>query len=154
MTTKKSTTRKAPPQRAYRRSPGRLTVETVREALRAGAGIRAYAAEKLGVHRSTICRFVADHPELEREIEEITDTLVDRTEAKLIRLIEKEEFPAIKFYLEQKGRRAGYGRKVELTGKDGGPIRLRDMSELTDAQLDIVEAAARALAGSAAGDGG
>ena len=139
----------------YHRPRKTLTVRTVVNAMRAAAGIQSLAAEKLGVNRSTVCRFLQDHPELKDELAAIDDELLDLSESGLFEQLRAKEFPAIKFYLEQKGAARGYGkRRFEISGPNGGPIQHRDVSKLTDAEIDILERAALALAGGADSAGG
>jgi hypothetical protein len=52
------------------------------------------------------------------------------------------------FILKTQGKKVGEGwsERVEVTGKDGTPL-MHDLSKLTDAELEIVAAAQRLLAG-------
>lgn len=137
--------------RKHKRPPG-LTVAQVEEALRLSGGIRAYAAQRLSVNRSTITRFMAKHPELVEVEQEIVDTLLDRAEAKLFKKIDQECESSIHFFLRERGKERGYGRRhYEHSGVGGGPIQYRDVSDLTDEQLHILEQAAVALAGGTEG---
>jgi hypothetical protein len=40
------------------------------------------------------------------------------------------------FYLRTQGARYGWSSKIEITGKEGGPIETVDLSRLTDEQLE------------------
>lgn len=135
-------------KRPLRRPPGKLTTDQVMDAMRASAGIAAHAADRLKVSRSTVCKFLKDHPELKDQVEDILDTRVDMAEGKLFVAIGKGDVSAIRYFLDNKGGKAGYGSlRLEITGKDRGPIKLqyRDVSHCTDAELVILEQAALAF---------
>lgn len=133
---------KPDPLHNRKRARGTLSVEQVEAALRASAGIQALAADKLRVHRSTICRFVHANPQLQRAIEEITAELVDLAEAKVIEGIGKGEFPFVKYFLDHKGEAAGYGnvRRVNLTGKVDVTTRDPRLTKLSAEKLEELEA--------------
>jgi hypothetical protein len=133
------------------RRPHGLTVKQVVNALRNCGGIRAHAAAALLVDRSAITRFIQLHPEVVEVEREIVEELADTAESQLLAGINRGEFPFIKLFLESKARDRGYGRNVALTGPNGGPIEIRDLSNLTDEQLEALERAAAALASGTGG---
>lgn len=103
-----------------RSSAGKLTRKQVEAALRAAAGIRSVAAMKLGVHRSTITRFMQRHPELELVEAEIVDDINDLAVVGLIELIRQKDFAAIKYWLDEKGQALGFGkRRMAFSDGDG-----------------------------------
>lgn len=118
--------RTAPAKRkiVQRRTRSTLTVAGVVQALKLSAGLQAAAAKRLRVDRATVCRFIQTHPEINAAIEEIEDELLDVSESKLIAGIQRGEFNFVRFHLEHKGRKRGYGKQVAITGKDGGPIEV------------------------------
>jgi hypothetical protein len=122
-----------------------LKYAEVERALRASAGIRSVAAEKLRVAGSTITRFIQRHPKLAAVEAEIVASIVDLAEGKLIEAIGKGEMTAIRYYLENKGQVNGFGkpRKLELTGAEGGPVRTapeHDFSKLSIEEKRDLEA--------------
>ena len=146
--------RKAATTTNRQRPRGTLTVANVAAALRSSAGIRSEAARKLKVTSPAITQFIHKHPEINDIIAEIEEGLLDLSESKLVGCIQRSEFPAIKFYLERKGRHRGYASRYEVTGANGGPIELKDLSGFSDEQLAILERAALVLAGGAGGTDG
>lgn len=133
-----------PKQRNLRRKKGSLTVDIVVKALRANAGIRAHAAEALGVDRSAITNFIHRHPEVETVLDQIEEELNDVAESGLMTAIRQGDVPAIKFRLERKARNRGYGRNLEMTGPNQGPIQMQhehrfDLSRLSADQLRALE---------------
>ena len=116
----------------------RLTVKRVKAALQGAAGIRAVAARNLGVDRSTLYRFICQHPGLTEELEDIEEELKDLAEGKILQLIRAGDGQTVRWYMEMKGKDRGYTRRVENVGRDGGPIETTttvDLSALTDEQL-------------------
>lgn len=106
------------------RRPARsLTIDLVIEALRVSSGIRSVAARKLGVTRQAITNFGRRHPELAEAESEIRDELVDLAEGKLLTAVNKGEFNAIRYFLDNHGSDAGYGKKrLELSTQPGAPL--------------------------------
>ncbi len=139
MPTPKPKPKKRDVQRVHRRPNGTLTVARVIEALRASAGIRAAAAEKLLVDRSTVTKFIQAHPEIEVVEDQIVEELADLAESKLLGNIREGEFPSIKFYLESKARDRGYGRSVEMTGAKGAPITIAAAPAMDYDKLSVTE---------------
>jgi len=96
----------------------RLTLKSVRKALDDAGGIQAIAAQVLGVNRSTICRFVAKHHELQIQIIEKTEEMNDVAEAQLVQAVRKGEPWAVKYWLENRGQERGFGMR-RMAFKDG-----------------------------------
>jgi hypothetical protein len=124
----------------FRRAPGGLTVAIVIAALQKAGGIQAYAAEDLKVDRSTICRFKNDHPEVAEALAEINEGLNDTAESQLAQAIRNGDVGAIKFRLERQARDRGWGRTLEVSGPNGGPIETvaltPDLSKLSVTELE------------------
>lgn len=133
---------KKPKQRIFRRGNNVLTVEIVVKALRATGGVRAHAAEALGVDRSAITNFISRHPEVLPVLDEIEEELNDVAESGLMTAIRSGDVTAIKFRLDRKARNRGYGRNLEVTGPNQGPVQVQhqfDLSKLSAAQLRTLE---------------
>ena len=73
-------------------------------------------AKALGTTQGTLRDRLNRNPELRKRFEEIEDARIDKAERKLDDKINDGDFRAIKFFLETKGRRRGYGKQVEITG--------------------------------------
>lgn len=126
----------------------KYTVAAVEEALRSAAGVWSIAAIKLGTTYNTIKDYVKRYPYLREVLEEIEESTIDLAESKFISAIKSGEAWAVQMMLRTKGKKRGYTERTELTGPGGGPVRTAtiDLSQLTDAQLDALDAAARAFA--------
>ncbi len=95
----------------------RYTAEQVAAALRAAGGVHAIAAEQLGCHRTTILDYIRRYPKVRQAYDEARAVAVDRAESKLMALVEREEWPAIRFTLVTLGRDRGYSLKHTPTEK-------------------------------------
>ena len=115
-------------KRVDRSAPGlqrrpALRLKEVEAALRASAGIRSVAAARLKVNPSSITRFIAKHPQLEAIETEIVDGIVDLAIGKMVEQITAGEWPAIKYYLDNKGQSKGFGvRKLAFADGDGNVL--------------------------------
>ena len=112
-----------------------LNADRVVAALEMSDGIKSVAAHNLGVHRTTLHRFIKDNPEVQKLISEIDEGMKDLVEGKMLSAIRKDDGQMIRFYLERKARDRGYGQRQEVTGANGGPIQHEqptvDTSKLT-----------------------
>lgn len=88
------------------------------------------AAKAIKCSRNYLSDEIMRDPELKSALEQIRERAIDEAEARLRELVNdrknKQQFNAIKYYLDSMGRERGWGKasdsRVELTGKDGGPI--------------------------------
>ncbi len=106
-----------------------LSKKKVRAAIPGSMGIYMIIAKKCGVARSTITMFLKKdkNQNILQEIEEEREKTLDIGEAKLVKLINEGEFPAIKFLLSTKGKSRGYVEKQEL--EIGGSFDLMSKEE-------------------------
>lgn len=95
------------------------------EALRASGGIKTEAAAMLKVARSTLYLFLEEHPEIQQAAAEIGEELLDLAEGQVAAAVRSGDMPTVRWFLELKGKDRGYVRRVENTGKDGGPVEIR-----------------------------
>ncbi|MES0071910.1 helix-turn-helix domain-containing protein [Mesorhizobium sp. M0058] len=115
--------------------------------MRANGGIKTAAAEKLNVSRRTLYNFLDEHPEVKEAAAEIDEELLDIAEGRVVQAISAGEMQTVRWYLEMKGKGRGFVRRVENTGKDGGPVETRAAPDLSGyseqelAQLVAVEEA-------------
>lgn len=125
------------------------------EMLRQYGGIKSVVAEKLNVGRTTLYAFLNEHQTALDAAAEIDDEIKDIAEGKVIMAIRAGDMQTIRWYLELKAKDRGYVRRVENTGKDGGPVETLqklDLSKLSDEELEIMtRAAERRESGAAQG---
>lgn len=120
-------------------TPGALrTIGIISEALRAAGGVITFAAQKLGIARSTLYSYLAACPELQQVRKDVDNETLDLAEGHLIKLIVAGDREAIKFYLRCKGKARGWVERIEATGPSSGPIAVRDVSKLSNEQLEAI----------------
>lgn len=120
------------------------------ERIASGESVRSIARDDRMPAQSTIFKWSFDNPEfsvqyekakavaaesLAEEMEEIARQEEDTTRAKLI--IDTRKWNLSK----QIPKRFGDRIHQELTGKDGGPVQIENLSELSDAELAKIAAA-------------
>lgn len=108
------------------------------KALRANYGIISAAARSIGCSRETASRCVSKWPELRAIIESVREEACDEAEVGLRELIAARNVAAIIFTLKTLGRTRGYTSRYEVTGADGGPVAVVDVTKLTDAELAAI----------------
>lgn len=77
----------------------KVSPKNIISALKASRGIQTIAAEKLGISRITLSKWIVNNPVLYNKIQE---HLLDFVESKLFEAIERKEPWAIKMYLHAK----------------------------------------------------
>jgi hypothetical protein len=99
--------------------------------LRQCGGIKTVAAEKLNISRTTLYAFLSEHPEIQQADSEIADELLDVAEGQVVIALRSGDLQTVRWYLELKGKDRGYVRRVEQTGKNGGPVETRQKPDLS-----------------------
>lgn len=102
--------------------PKKLDHERVKAALESVGGIMTAAAQKLHVDRSTVYRFLDEHPDLKTFRAEIEEQTKDLAEGQIFSAIQKGEMDTVRWYADRKMRDRGYGHRSEHTGKNGTPL--------------------------------
>jgi predicted transcriptional regulator len=96
------------------------------DAIKKSYGFQAKVAEILGVSRSAVCQRINSNSEFLELCNDIKEELLDRAELKLHSLVDLNDFRAIKFFLNCKGKHRGYVERREnaLTDQDGEPLTI------------------------------
>ena len=81
------------------------------EILRNKAGNISMACEAAGIRRSMYYDWLKKYPAFRAAVEEIQESLLDLAESHLREKIQEGYFPAIAFFLENKGKTRGYGKQ-------------------------------------------
>ena len=94
----------------------KLSKKKVKNAIKGSGGVLSVLAEKCDVSRSAITQFLQKekNKNIKELIEQEKERIIDLAENKLHGLINKEDFPAIKYYLNTKGKSRGYVEKQEI----------------------------------------
>jgi hypothetical protein len=115
--------------------------ERLMEAMKKNRGIMAFAAVSLGVTRQAVWDYIHRRPHLKPLIEDIRQTSVDRTEAKLFKLIDGGDVRAVIFHLKTQGKDRGYVERTEMVGENGGPIQIMPVMpvKMIDKELEQID---------------
>jgi hypothetical protein len=105
-----------------RGKPEKFTHQQVIDALRQCAGVMPPAAEKLGVDRATVWSYCQRHPEIQKALVEIRESMIDVAESHLLIAVKTGKQWAVERVLRTQGRKRGYGDSIEHSGPDGGAI--------------------------------
>ena len=98
----------------------RYTTAEVIEALQRFQGIKALAAEALECDRHTVDNYIKRHPTVAQAYQDLRETMVDRAERGLLKLLVAEDWQAIKYVLSTLGKDRGYAPKGELDVTSAG----------------------------------
>jgi hypothetical protein len=113
--------RTAPPAR---RPCRRYTPDEIIAALQQTRGLVAVAAERLGCADETVRRHVRNNARVAEALRHEREKLLDWGELALYRAVQNGEAWAVCFLLKTLGKSRGFVERQELTGADGGDIRL------------------------------
>ena len=91
-----------------------VTIKQIKAAMKASYGKPTYAASQLGITYSALYERIQRSKDLQRYIEGLEEYNLDFTEIALMKGIKKGDAQLIKFHLNTKGRKRGYGEKTEL----------------------------------------
>lgn len=105
--------------------------EQVIKALTESRGLIAPAAEALHCNRSTVRRYMERYPEVKEAQEEAVQASVDLAQSKLMVLIEREDWRAIRYMLSTLGKDRGFTERQEIVavGDEAESLRLQFLAE-------------------------
>jgi len=91
---------------------------------------RAAKACSIKGGRNTVTRFAEKNPWFQNELDHIQEELFDEIESVVYRR-GRRTLNAAKFLLTMhpEGRKRGYGKRTELTGRNGGPITWKEFMD-------------------------
>jgi len=124
----------APKRRRGERGP-EYTDEAIIQALDMARGFISIAARSLGCSQNTIRERIRTSKAVAEAYEDINESNVDLSESKLLLAIDRGDVGAIKFHLEHKGQKRGYGDRHELEIKTPGAAILE---QVTVADIDRI----------------
>jgi len=105
--------------------------ETIANALRKTGGNVAAAAQALGYERAALHRRITATPGLRDVLEQERETLVDVAESMLLKKVYEGDMTAVMYTLNNSpaAKRRGWGPRQEVTGADGGPLRIEFVND-------------------------
>lgn len=99
-----------------------FTAQQVIDAIPGTGGIMELVAKNLGCDRATVWRYSKRYATVQQALVQADESVTDLAEAKAIKLINAEHWPAIMHRLSTKGKGRGYTERHEVTGAEGGPL--------------------------------
>jgi len=102
-----------------------FTREQVLEAIDGSYGIMSHVADVLCCEWHTAEKYVNKWAETRRAYEDENERSIDNSESKMREAIDGGDGPMIRFHLATKGKRRGYVTGTQLTGEDGGTIKIQ-----------------------------
>ena len=92
----------------------KFTAQQMIDAIRESKGIKSVAARRLGCVRQTVDRYIRDFPTVAAVYWEERESIVDMAEGKMLKSLQNDEWPAIKFVLTTLGKDRGYIERQEV----------------------------------------
>ena len=99
--------------------------EQVLEAIKGSYGIVSQIARSLGCTWNTAQTYTNRWAETRQAYQDENERSLDHTEGKMLEAIKNSDGPMIRFHLSTKGKRRGYVTGTQLTGEDGGTIKIQ-----------------------------
>lgn len=97
--------------------------EAIITLIRDRSGNLTAVARQLNCSRTTLYRYVTQHPTVEAALAEARETMLDNAESMLYKKVLDGDVTSLIFFLKTQGKSRGYVERVEQTGKDGTAIR-------------------------------
>lgn len=108
-----------------------FTEAQLKAALWEAGGIYSKAAEYLGTTRQAVWFRVKNSPVLIDWMREIEEAILDTAEGGIHGAIKCGDMQTTRWFLERKGKVRGFANRQELTGKDGEPLNLAPVVNIT-----------------------
>lgn len=86
-------------------------------------------ARHFGVDRATIQRRVDESSGLQTALASAREGMIDTAESRLYKAIKEGKTPELIFFLKTQGKRRGYVERQEVTGADGGPVKVEGLDK-------------------------
>ena len=108
----------------------RISITNFKKAVKGTGGIYSTIADKLGVCRQTVSKYLKDNLKARQLLESEQERITDSAEGVLFKKIVKEEdMNAVKYYLSTKGKKRGYVEKTEVSNEVSGTVKLEWVGE-------------------------
>ena len=101
--------------RTGRGREGRISAATVIEALQKTYGMVTLAAQLLKVSYNTLNKYIRSNKKIQSELQSIDEHILDRMQARLIKMAEDGNAGAVYFYLKCKGKQRGFVESLHLS---------------------------------------
>lgn len=115
---------------------GPFDEEDVVAAILSARGAVGIAAGYLGRSRSALMRWLKANSRILAIVEDYKATQLDAVEVNTMdSAIYKDDGADRRFLLQTIGKERGFSSRQEMTGKDGAPLALADLSQMSNGQL-------------------
>ena len=102
----------------------KTAVSEIENILKANHGNVAAVARHFGVNRATIWNRINESTTLMAVLKDSREAMIDNVESRLYKNALAGDTASMIFFLKTQGRNRGYSERVEVTGADGGALRL------------------------------
>jgi hypothetical protein len=86
-------------------------------------------ARKFQVSRTTLYKYISDHPTVKAALDEAREKMIDNVESTLYSKALAGDTTAMIFFLKTQGKSRGYVERQEVTGKDGETLRIEYIND-------------------------
>ena len=100
------------------------TAQQVADALAQAKGFVSVAARNLGCADQTVRNYIERYTVCKQAVLDARESMIDIAEGRLYQNINAGDNTAIIFFLKTQGKQRGYIERNEVTGSDGGAIKL------------------------------
>ncbi len=97
-------------------------------ALEQTLGIVTDALKISGITRTTHYEWLKEDPEYAAEVNSVGEMALDFAESHLHKQISEGEVSSTIFFLKTKGKKRGYVERQEITGADGNPLQVQQIT--------------------------
>ena len=101
------------------------TAQDFIDAIPGTGGIVSAIARKVGCEWNTARKWIDNYPTVKQAYDNECESVLDLAETTVLRNIKEGDSADAKWYLTKKGKHRGYSDRVELTGADGGDLRIK-----------------------------
>lgn len=101
------------------------------KALESTLGIVKQACDIIGLSRQSHYDWLKEDPVYKQSVDDIAEMAIDYVESKAMKLITDGDTAMTIFYLKCRAKKRGYVERTEITGADGGPLELKQITGMT-----------------------
>ena len=101
------------------------TVDDLKKRIEDKKGNIAAVARSLGVSRGTVYNWIDASAGCRQALDDARETMLDNAESILYEKVLQGSTPELLFFLKTQGKRRGYVEQNEITGANGGEIKIK-----------------------------
>lgn len=124
--------------------PKKITVADVEPLIEKFNGNVAAIGRALGVSRGTIWNRIQESATLKDKLEQSRDVMLDNAESVLYKKVLAGDTASLIFFLKTQGKKRGYVERQEMSGPDGGPVKVEGTYRVAQQIMGDTESLAHA----------